>query len=123
MQREKRKEKSWHWLHPPTHDMAHPRSKLKAHCQLGGINLTVALPLQGRAQPLLLFHPRLSQQQNTCISVSFSTHYQNAEQTDAACPTCQGASSPGSGSRRESGLPKKPGGRKTYTSPFYRQPN
>ena len=64
--------------------MAHPRIKHKAHGQPGGSNLTEASPLQGEPSPCLLFHPSLSQQQNTCICFLLHPLPEYTEQTEAA---------------------------------------
>lgn len=69
-----------HCLHPLTHDTAGLWSEDKAYRKPGGTNLTEGLSLQGRARPSIIFPPlSLSQQQNTHVSVSFSTHQQNAQ--------------------------------------------
>ena len=103
------------WLHPPTHDVAHPRVKHKAHGQPGGSNLTEASPLQGEPSPGLLSHPSLSQQQNTCICFLLHPLPEYTEQTEAAGPLIRERVLPGLVPSRTAPFLRSPGeGRHLY---------
>ena len=110
-----KRKKALHWLYPPTHDVAHPRVKHKAHGQPGGSNLTEASPLQGEPSPGLLSHPSLSQQQNTCICFLLHPLPKYTEQTEAAGPLAREWVLPGLVPSRTAPFLRSPGeGRHLY---------